>query len=115
LQQEGVLSIDEQLKDPNSLLNHYKKMIAWRNQEPILGDGGIAPFQIANDGVLAFLRIQDQIKVLVVHNLSGEKQIIDLNANGKVPFNEVALSSKDGTRLADGQLELPPYSSVLLK
>jgi alpha-amylase len=115
LYQEGLLSIEEQLDDPNSLLNHYKKMIAWRNQESILGDGGIAPFQIANDGVLGFLRIQDQIKVLIVHNLSGEMQLVDLNANGIVPFEQIALSSKDGTHLADGQLELPPYSSVLLK
>ncbi len=115
LHREGVLSIDEQLKDPSSLLNHYKKMIDWRNKEPILGDGGIAPFQIKNDGVLGFLRIQDQIKVLVVHNLSGKMHTVDLDANGNVPFKQIALSSKDGTRIADGQLELPPYSSVLLK
>lgn len=109
------ISVEEQQKDPNSLLNHYKKMISWRELEPILGDGGIAPFKTVNDGVLAFLRIQDQTKVLVAHNLSGKPQQVDLNENGKVPFNKIALSSREGAKLLDGKLELPPYSSVLLK
>lgn len=115
LNQKGVASVEEQLKEPSSLLNHYKKLISWRNQEPILGDGGIVPFQTANDGVLAFLRVQGESKVLVVHNLSGKPQKVDLNANGKVPFSKVSQSSKDGVTLKDGQLELPPYSSALLK
>lgn len=112
--QPGV-SVEEQLADPDSLLNHYKTMLKWRNEEPLLGDGGIAAFPIANSGVAGFIRVQDDDMALVVHNMTGDAQVVDLQANGTVPFARIAERSKEGTSLADGKLELPPYSSVLLK
>ncbi|MWC30837.1 alpha-amylase family glycosyl hydrolase [Paenibacillus sp. MMS18-CY102] len=113
---EKTVSVAEQLKDPDSMFNFYKKLISWRYEEPALGDGGIASFEIEKAGVLAYARISGNTTLLVVHNLTGSKQAIDLNANGKVPFTKVRFQSvADGIALQEGQLELPPYSTVILQ
>ncbi|EFM11222.1 alpha amylase catalytic region [Paenibacillus curdlanolyticus YK9] len=112
----NTVSVAEQLKDPNSMFNFYKKLISWRYEEPALGDGGIAPFEIANEGVLAYGRVSGDTTLLVVHNLTATKQAVDLNANGEVPFTKVRFQSVDeGIALQGGQLELPPYSTVILQ
>ncbi|WP_237690856.1 alpha-amylase family glycosyl hydrolase [Paenibacillus caui] len=115
LHKDGVVSVDEQIKDAESLLNHYKKMISWRNEEPVLGDGGMLPFQTGNDSVLTFLRVRNETKVLAAHNLSGEPQKVDISVYENISFSKVVLSSKDGVHLQDGQLVLPPYSSAIVK
>lgn len=108
-------SVAEQLADPNSLLNYYKKLIGWRNEEPALGDGGIAPFDLDDDGLLAYARISGDKKLLVVNNLTGEARTADLNAGGKVPFKDVRFASAEGIALKDGKLELLPYSTAILQ
>ncbi|MBW5447762.1 alpha-amylase [Cohnella sp. CFH 77786] len=108
-------SVAEQKKDPNSLYNHYKKLISWRNEELALGDGGIAPFGTEEDGVLAYARISGDVKLLVVLNLTGREQSVELNANGKVPFGEVRFASADGIVLENGRLKMPPYSTAVLQ
>jgi glycosidase len=108
-------SVEEQLGDPNSLLNHYKKLIAWRNEEPVLGDGGIASFETKDEGILAYARIGGETQLLVVNNLTGEAKSVDLNANGAAPFAKVRFGTDDAITLKDGRLELPPYSTAILQ
>ncbi|MFC5702446.1 alpha-amylase family glycosyl hydrolase [Cohnella faecalis] len=112
---ETTLSVEEQLQDPKSLLNHYKKLISWRNEEPTLGNGGIESFPIDESGVLGYLRVDSSSTLLVVHNLTGKATKVDLNANGTVPFSTLKHFSEEGTSLNAGQLELPPYSTVILQ
>ncbi|CAM3446146.1 alpha-amylase family glycosyl hydrolase [Marinicrinis lubricantis] len=114
LYQEGVDPVDVQLQDPDSLLNHYKEMISWRNEEEVLRDGGIAPFEVTNDGVLGFLRILDDDSALVMHNLTGETKQVDLNENVIVPYKEITHSTIE-MKLENGILTMPPYSSAMLK
>lgn len=111
----NTASVAEQLQDRDSLLNHYKKLISWRNEEPALGDGGIAHFDTGDDGMLAFTRVSGDVKLLVVHNLTGARRSMDLDANGKTPFVQVRFDSAGGAVLANGWLSLPPYSTVVLQ
>jgi len=111
----NTVSVAEQLSDPDSLLNHYKRLIGWRNEEPLLGDGGIAAFDVEEDGVIAYARIGGDAKLLVVHNLTADRLSIDLHLDGTVPFTEVRFGSKDGIGLQEGRLELPPYSTAVLR
>jgi len=104
--------VAEQEKDSESLYNHYKKLIQWRNDEPALHDGGIASYKFDNANVLAYQRLTAQAKVLVVHNLSKETQKVVLPDDA---YKTLAQQSKDGAVLSGNSLELPPYSSVILK
>ncbi|WP_314590252.1 alpha-amylase family glycosyl hydrolase [Paenibacillus terrigena] len=104
--------VAEQGKDTESLYNHYKKLIQWRNAEPALHDGGIASYKFENTSVLAYQRLTTQAKVLVVHNLSKEVQKVVLQDDA---YKTLALKSKEGAVLNGTSLELPPYSTVILK
>jgi len=110
------VSVEKQRNDPDSLLNHYRKMIALRNREPLLQNGGIARFPLAGDGVLGYVRFRGDDRLLVVHNLTGLPQRVDLWTGGRLPFRKIAFASEKGARLSRGrELELPPYATVLMR
>lgn len=41
----GAASVEAQQQDEDSLLNHYRKLISWRNSEPALQNGAIAEYK----------------------------------------------------------------------
>ncbi|RAP74075.1 alpha-amylase family glycosyl hydrolase [Paenibacillus montanisoli] len=113
-----TVSVEAQQTDPDSLLSHYKKLIAWRNELPALRDGGIAELSTGNPAVAAYVRAANQEQVLVVHNLSAAEQTVDLTESGKasgIAFSEIARASKDGAKLDGGKLKLPAFSTVILQ
>ncbi len=65
------INVEKQMADPHSLLNFYKKVIRIRNKTPALHGGSL---EIAHDlcdkNVLAFCRISDGQKYMIVLNMS---------------------------------------------
>jgi alpha-amylase len=115
---ENPPSVEAQLEDPDSLLNHYKRLIRWRGQEPVLINGAIREYDIDNTSILAYLRTLETENVLVVHNLSGENQMVNLVEGIEGSENsalQVVLSSKEEYTWSNPELNLPPYSTVVLK
>lgn len=111
-------SVTAQMDDPDSLLSRYRELIGWRNEEPALQDGDITRYDLDNGKVESFVRLTAEERVLVVHNLSGEAQTVDLTVGadgGAVPFTELARSTSEDAALEGTQLTVPPYTSVLLK
>lgn len=60
------------LADPNSLLAHYRTLIALRQSQPALRTGETFKMKSANRGVLPYLRAIDDQILLVVNNLRDE-------------------------------------------
>ena len=56
--------------DPGSVLNGARRFLRWRRDQPALVGGDIA-FIDAPEPVLAFTRTRDDMRVLVVFNLSA--------------------------------------------
>lgn len=108
-------SVERQSGDPESLLSHYRKLIGWRNEVKALRDGSIADYPSDNDKMTAFIRMTQDERVLVVHNMSGEEQKLTLRDQNE--FTNLLLFTKEGSALGeDGRsLTLPPYSSAILK
>ncbi|TVR23289.1 MAG: DUF3459 domain-containing protein [Anaerolineaceae bacterium] len=65
---DGV-TVAVQDADPDSLLNHYREMIALRNATPALRRGSYVPVTSGAGTVFSFLRDADEQTVLVVLNL----------------------------------------------
>jgi glycosidase len=79
---DGV-SVQEQADDPDSLLNHYRALIALRHAYPALRAGGYQKATLAGDPdqQAAFWRWDQEAAILVVLNLSnaGDTVRVDLH------------------------------------
>lgn len=114
----GAVSVEAQTADGQSMLNHYRKLIKWRNEEPALRDGGIAEFKLepANSKLSVYVRATERERVLVVHNLSGGQQATELQPSETFgAFKEIIRSTSLKAQLEGSKLTLPAYSTVILK
>lgn len=111
-------SVEAQLEDRNSLLNHYKNMIHVRRSDKVLIEGEIKTSLTQEEGVLIFKRTADESSMLVIHNLSGEEKEFTLSEKESeytevyYKTNHKAKAGKDGEKV---QIKLPSYSSIILK
>ena len=99
-------------KDPNSVLNHFRRAMAVRQQNPVLTYGQYQLLDAANPHIWAYTRAQGGEKALVVLNFSSEKRDWPMPAsmtpNGKPWLNNYA----DFT--AGPTLALQPWQAVVL-
>ncbi|HTR22595.1 MAG TPA: alpha-glucosidase [Terriglobales bacterium] len=77
-------NVASELRNPNSVLQFYKHLLALRHHEPALLDGDYVPLDQENPNVLSYLRRFNNEAVLVVLNMSGKDQQVgfDLSAEG---------------------------------
>ena len=73
------ISLEEQQNDPNSLFQFYKKTIELKQSQSALATGAYQHAPNNNPNVLSFYRVNQDQKVLVVFNLSDEKQAFRMN------------------------------------
>lgn len=107
--------VESQMNDDSSLLERYRELISLRNDLPALRDGGIRDYTSGNVGVMAYERLTTNEQVLVVHNLTGEVQLITLHPNVNGNNYSQILDTISGTAtLITDQLTVPPYSTVIL-
>lgn len=79
----ATINVNDQEKDPTSLLNHYRTLISIRKKFHSLQTGSLTLLETGNPGVFAILRKEGQETVLVLINLSaqtaGDYQLILAN------------------------------------
>ncbi|QJW88726.1 alpha-amylase [Spirosoma taeanense] len=108
-----------QQTDPNSLFNHYKRLIQFRNSHLVLNDNlsRLEPTGIRQNGVVAFTRRSSRAgsdqRALVVHNLTG-KPIEVVFSPDEDWCRQLVFSTTEGVSLANGRLTLPGYSCAVL-
>jgi glycosidase len=74
---DGV-SLEEEKADPGSLWNFYTRLIRLRRSNTAICKGDFRFIDNSNDQVITFLRWDENQKILVAMNLSGEDQEMDL-------------------------------------
>ncbi len=77
-------NVADELKDPNSVLSFYKKVLALRHTNEALLDGDYIPLNEQDASVLSYLRSYNDQAVLVALNMSGTEQkvMFDLASHG---------------------------------
>ncbi|HJS65941.1 MAG TPA: maltose alpha-D-glucosyltransferase [Nitrospiraceae bacterium] len=73
------INVESQREMPHSLLHWMKRMIAVRKRHPVFGRGAITFLRPANGKVLAYLRRYEGVALLLVHNLAGSAQSVELD------------------------------------
>ncbi len=111
--------LDEQLKNPLSLVNYYKRALRIRNENPEIARGSVSVVEsLTTADVCAFERIYEGSKVVVVYNMNKETATqVDLSTAGLDNMNIRGYLTVDGSEvtLTDGVLDMPLYSIVILK
>ena len=97
------ISVEEEVRDPNSLLNHYRRLLSLRAEHRALRTGKQRVVR-SPAGILVVERSDGRERLLIVVNLSGKSE-------------HYAVSGRDllsGARI-DGRLELRPYQATILR
>ena len=103
-----VKSVALQESDSESLLHHYRAMLAFRRKHPAFAKGGLE-FRDAPASVVAFERAHDGERLLVAVNLSEQPAQIQV---GKVELLEM---SGDGVTLSGGAAHVPAWQALIAR
>lgn len=75
-------NVASELKDPNSVLEFYKHLLALRHQNPALLDGDYVPLNENDPNVISYLRRYKNEAVLVVINMSNRARTASFHLPG---------------------------------
>jgi maltose alpha-D-glucosyltransferase/alpha-amylase len=104
-----VVNVESQKRQPSSMLNWMRRLIAVRRQHPAFGRGSIEFLQPRNQTVLAHVRRHRDERIVVVANLSGNAQSADLPLSFYAGVQPLELLG--GARFR--RIEAGPYSLTL--
>jgi glycosidase len=107
---DNVASVVDQLENPDSLLNYYKKVINYRNSEPIIYDGEVTAYDANNSRVISYKLTKDNKSLVVIHNVSISEQEVDY----KSEFKNIVLNS-EVVRIENNKIYLPSYMSIVIE
>jgi maltose alpha-D-glucosyltransferase / alpha-amylase len=107
-----AVNVESQSRDPHSLLNWMRRMLAVRQQHRALGRGSLHFLYPKNRKILAYLREYAGETILCVVNLSRSAQAVELDLseyNGRVPIELNNGSPFPPIGQLTYLLTLPPY------
>jgi alpha-glucosidase len=112
-------NVETERKDPDSMLNFYRRLLLLRKEDPALREGNYIPLNGSDPNVLTYLRQYKDSAILVVLNMSATKQepSFDLTAQGLAGVKPTALLA-NGAAAASGALKsvtLEPYGVYIAK
>ena len=74
-----AINVESQMHTPHSLLHWMRQMIGIRKAHPVFGRGSVEFLRPANEKVLVYIRDYQGHTVLMVHNLAGSAQPVELD------------------------------------
>ena len=98
-------------KDPNSVLEFYRKVLALRHTNSVLLEGNYSALNEDDPNVLSYLRTYKGKSVLVALNMSGsgQKASFHLGAQGSSPANLHPLVATPGAGANGPEVTLPAF------
>ena len=113
-----AVNVESQRRQENSLLSWMKRILQVRRSSPVFGRGSIEFLKPANHRVLAYVRSLDSEKVLVVNNLAGTAQAVELELPalaGAIPIEMFGRSFFPRVRERPYVMTLGPYDFFWFK
>jgi oligo-1,6-glucosidase len=107
------INVAAQDKDPNSILNHFRKMTRVRKGNPVLVYGQYEILERTHPTVYAYTRTLDADKMLVLLNFSEESSSISLSELGNM--EATVINNYSELQIENNAINLLPYQAVILK
>ncbi|CAM2809975.1 glycoside hydrolase family 13 protein [Flavobacterium frigoris] len=106
----STLNASSQEKDPNSVLNYFRKMVKLRKDNQVLVYGKYTLIDAKNPNIYAYTRELDGKKLLVMLNFRSKKAKL----NSKISLKNAKLLIGNYAKHSKG-LDLKPYEAVIFE
>jgi len=90
-----AVSVEAQMRDQNSFLHWFRRLLAVRKQHRVFGMGSFEVADPDNPAVFAYIRRHDDDIVLCVNNLSSRAQAAQLDLSGYAGLYPVELLGRE--------------------
>ena len=107
------INTEAEKNDPDSVLNYYKAMIAFRKAHPVIVDGSFKEYFPDSDRIFAYVRENDSEMLFVILNFSATKFALQIPEEIGMENAEVAMSNTGRTSFEGRVLDLRPYEAVV--
>ena len=109
-------TVSDQLLDPSSLYNHYKKLLMIRKAYPEIALGEFAALSFTDTKLGGFVSTYEGSRVAVIHNTTTEAITVDLNTAAEISLGDICTVIGSGGASLDGtSLKLDAQTTVILK
>jgi oligo-1,6-glucosidase len=105
------INVKTQEKDPKSILNHFRKMVAIRKENEVLVYGDYKILQEAHPEIYAFTRTLSNKQVLVLLNFSDTKSSIKLQETNAI--DNFLINNYDDFNIDENTITLKPYQATI--
>ena len=106
-----TINVVAQNKDPKSILNHFRKMVKLRKDNPVLVYGQYQILQESHSEIYAYTRTLDEQQVLVLLNFSKKQATITLEETTKT--GTLLINNYDRLDAKEGQITLQPFQAII--
>lgn len=107
VQPEDGISVEEEQNNQDSILNHYKKLIAMRNQHTAFYHGTYEKLETGTEGLYGYKVTDGANQYLVIHNQGAGDKTITLNVSGRDIYND--------TEITERSVVIKAYSSFIMQ
>ncbi len=109
----AAVNVDSQREDAGSLLNFYRDLIALRRRERSLSHGEWIQAEKASGGVVAWYRLYEGEKLLVILNFTSRSKRLSLDNSER--WNVLLSTHRHAASTLDGlRTDLAPYEATIL-
>ena len=108
-----TVNVASQQEDPNSVLNHFKKMVALRKNNLVLVYGQYQILQEEHPTIYAYSRTLEDQQMKVFLNFS--ESVSQINLHDLDQCKAVLINNYDHLTIEDNTITLDPYQAVVLK
>jgi len=110
-----AVNVEAQLRSPSSLLHWLRHQLKLRRSQPLFSRGDLQFLALNNRSVVAFTRSYRGITALLVHNLSGSVQPLELDLSSYQGHRPLHFDGDHGFPIISSEpyfLNLAPYESL---
>jgi oligo-1,6-glucosidase len=106
------INVAKQDKDPNSVLNHFRKMVKLRNENKVLVYGKYELLDKNNEDIYAYTRELDGEKMLVLLNFTDQNSSIMLPQIKQLA--DIQINNYSSLAINNHTITLKPYQAIIV-
>lgn len=108
----ATVSVEEQIKDSESMYQFYKELIKVRKANNALTQGKFIAYDSKDSQIMAYERISDTQSVIVIHNFSPDRKEINVQ---DLSLGKVVFSSQKENKTSQNKVQLDGYGSIIIE